>query len=146
MDSCSSLKVVSTLYRFHRSENVNQDMSNKRLNNGKDAQTVCEFTLRSSYQHVLLSVNERKLEGNSNGTGFKLVTRSATIRYLDHSTAAATASERTKTKITASRLPMLSIEHFLPSFRSGSTAQDGPWPSQEAFSRPAFFLPVFSSP
>ncbi|GFV67922.1 l-Fucosyltransferase [Trichonephila clavipes] len=32
---------------------------------------------------------------------------------------------------------------LLPSFLSGTTAQGGPWPSQEAFSRPAFFLPVF---
>ncbi|GFT54236.1 hypothetical protein TNCV_2467461 [Trichonephila clavipes] len=34
-------------------------------------------------------------------------------------------------------------------FRSGTccgtTAQGGHWPSQEAFSRPAFFLPVFSN-
>ncbi|GFW05168.1 hypothetical protein TNCV_2904581 [Trichonephila clavipes] len=27
----------------------------------------------------------------------------------------------------------------------GTTAQGGPWPSQAAFSRPAFFLPVFSN-
>ncbi|GFW42205.1 hypothetical protein TNCV_1206611 [Trichonephila clavipes] len=32
-----------------------------------------------------------------------------------------------------------------PSFLSGTTAQGEPWPSQEAFSRPAFFLLVFSS-
>ncbi|GFV30141.1 hypothetical protein TNCV_96181 [Trichonephila clavipes] len=32
-----------------------------------------------------------------------------------------------------------------PSFLSGSTAQGGPWPSQEAFSRPAFLLQVFSN-
>ncbi|GFS80444.1 hypothetical protein TNCV_3448481 [Trichonephila clavipes] len=29
------------------------------------------------------------------------------------------------------------------SFLSGMAAQDGSWPSQEAFSRPAFFLPAF---
>ncbi|PRD31902.1 UNVERIFIED_CONTAM: lmo4-b [Trichonephila clavipes] len=29
-------------------------------------------------------------------------------------------------------------------YLSGSTAQGGTWPSQEAFSRPAFFLLVFS--
>ncbi|GFV59858.1 hypothetical protein TNCV_4739861 [Trichonephila clavipes] len=40
-----------------------------------------------------------------------------------------------------------SISHqvFVPSFLSGKTAQGGPWPSQEVFSRPAFFLPVFSN-
>ncbi|GFX64304.1 hypothetical protein TNCV_1500281 [Trichonephila clavipes] len=32
-----------------------------------------------------------------------------------------------------------------PSFLSGMTAQGGHWPSQEAFSRPAFFLQVFSN-
>ncbi|GFU94125.1 hypothetical protein TNCV_966951 [Trichonephila clavipes] len=31
---------------------------------------------------------------------------------------------------------------FPPSFLSGSTALGGPWPSEEAFSRSAFFLPV----
>ncbi|GFX19834.1 hypothetical protein TNCV_1433951 [Trichonephila clavipes] len=31
------------------------------------------------------------------------------------------------------------------SHSNGTTAQDGPWPSQEAFSRPAIFLPVFSN-
>ncbi|GFS53362.1 hypothetical protein TNCV_1327151 [Trichonephila clavipes] len=28
---------------------------------------------------------------------------------------------------------------------NGSTSQYGPWPSQETFSRPAFFLQVFSN-
>ncbi|GFV01537.1 hypothetical protein TNCV_2961311 [Trichonephila clavipes] len=33
----------------------------------------------------------------------------------------------------------------IPSFISDSTAQGGLWPSQEAFSRPAFFSIVFSN-
>ncbi|GFX27094.1 hypothetical protein TNCV_440001 [Trichonephila clavipes] len=33
----------------------------------------------------------------------------------------------------------------LPSFLSGSTAHGGPWPSQEAFFSPNFFLLVFSN-
>ncbi|GFV67063.1 uncharacterized protein TNCV_357471 [Trichonephila clavipes] len=35
------------------------------------------------------------------------------------------------------------IMTFCPSFLSGSTAQDGPWSSQEALSRSTFFLLVF---
>ncbi|GFX03433.1 hypothetical protein TNCV_4634451 [Trichonephila clavipes] len=41
--------------------------------------------------------------------------------------------------------PSTDLTYILPFSLSGSTAQGGPWPSEEAFSRPAFFLLVFSN-